>query len=108
MKVMLSLFAAFGLMAANDQTEPAGESMDARTIRRMQDVNVSIRLEAPNELTTGNLSLDGVAVQAIRTEHPLQLVNPFALPEYGSGEANVDWDPISGKASGLKIFSIKF
>jgi hypothetical protein len=81
--------------------------MDARTTRRMREINIAIRIEPPNALTAGDLFIDGVAVQALRMKNPLQLVSPFAPPEYGSGKDNVVWDAASGKGSGLKIFSIK-
>jgi len=108
MKGILILFTAFGLAAADNPSVQTDESMDARTTRRIRETNVEITLERPNELTVGNLTLEGVAVQAIRTDNPLQLINPFAPPEYGRAEDNVTRDPVSGKASGLKLFSIKF
>ena len=108
MKGILILFAAFGVIAADNPSVQTDESMEARTVRRIRETNVAITLERPNELTVGNLTLDGVAILAVRADNPLQLVNPFAPAEYGRAEDNVTWDPVSGKASGLKLFSIKF
>jgi hypothetical protein len=110
MKAILTVFAAFGLMvgAANQPGPPPDESMEARTARRMSEISVELRLDRPNEVTVRNFTLDGISVQALRTDNPWQLINPLAPPEYGYGEDNVARDPINGKASGLKVFSIKF
>ena len=108
MNGILTLFAAFGLIAADNPSVQTDDSMAARTARRVRETNVEITLERPNELTVKGLTLDGIAVHAVRTDNPLQLLNPFAPPEYGRAEANVSWDPVTGKASGLKLFSIKF
>ena len=108
MKKVIMLFAACGLIAAEGRPAQPDESMDARTIQRAREANVAIKLGLPNELTVKKITLEGVAVQAIRTDHPLELINPFARLEYGRGEANVAWDTVTGKASGLKLFSIKF
>jgi len=62
----------------------------------------------PNEILTDKVSYSGIAVQVIKTDNPLQLVNPFAPDRYGSPEDNTLRDPIDGKAIGLKIFSIRF
>src|SRR5947208_1042146 len=108
MKGIFTLFAAFGLIAADSPSVQTDESMEARAARRLRETKIEITLERPNELTVKGLTLDGAAVQAVRADNPLQLFNPFAPPEYGRAEANVSWDPVSGKASGLKLFSIKF
>jgi len=50
----------------------------------------------------------GALVQAARLKNPLQLINPFAPMELGNGFDNVSRDPNSGKAQGIKLFSIKF
>ena len=40
-------------------------------------------------------------------DNPLQLVNPFAPPEYGSGYDNVVRDPIDGQGTGISALSIE-
>jgi hypothetical protein len=47
-------------------------------------------------------------VELLNIRNPLQLVNPAAPAKYGSAEDNVLRDPISGRVSGWKIFSIGF
>ena len=50
----------------------------------------------------------GIAVQATKSENPLQLLNPAAPEEYGNGEASVTREPKTGRVNGLRIFSIEF
>ncbi len=63
---------------------------------------------APKEVVRKSVSLDGIAVQCAKTDRPVQLINPLAPAQYGNGEQNVARDPVDGKASGLKIFSLRF
>ena len=62
----------------------------------------------PNEIASHGHAYSGAVVQVIKVDHPLQLINPFAPAEYGSGEDNVsrDWD--THRATGIKFFSMKF
>jgi hypothetical protein len=47
----------------------------------------------------------GIAVQFIRAEQPLQLLNPLAPKGYGTGEQNVIFDLFTKQPIGLKLFS---
>ncbi len=67
-----------------------------------------LQLPKPNEIVVGKLTYSGIAVAAVKTGKPLQLLNPLAPPEYGLPEDNVVRDPITRNVSGLKIFSIRF
>lgn len=62
----------------------------------------------PNEFVKGTHIYSGIAVEAVKKRRPLQLINPLAPPEYGSPEDNVARDPINRRATGLKIFAIRF
>jgi len=62
----------------------------------------------PNEILKGKLSYSGSGVEAFKTKHPWQLLNPLAPPQYGSAEDNVARDPINGRVTGLKVFQIRF
>jgi hypothetical protein len=54
-------------------------------------------------------AVSGLIPRAIRGGNPLQMFNPFAPPEYGTGEENVSFDPgVPGKANGINFFSISF
>ena len=62
----------------------------------------------PNEIVKGNLTYSGVIVEALKSGNVLELINPVAPPAYGKSEDNVARDPITGRVSGLKFFSIRF
>ena len=54
--------------------------------------------------------VDGAAVRAVRSGHPLQMINPGAPAEYGSGQEVVRHepnDPYQG-AQGIKLFVVEF
>ncbi len=61
-----------------------------------------------NEMDFDRYSLSGVSIQLIKAKNPLQLINPVAPAEYGSGADNVEWFPASLTGPGLKLFSINF
>jgi hypothetical protein len=63
---------------------------------------------APNETAHGHVKVDGILVQLVKTDNPLQLINPAAPERYGSAEDNVVRDPASGKVSGLKFLELRF
>src|SRR5207248_1270485 len=108
MTALLSLVAALGLATADNPTVQTDESVEARTARRLRETNVQITLERPNEFPVNNLTYEGIAIQLFRTDNLFQLFNPFAPPEYGRAEANVSLDPVTGRASGLKLFALRF
>jgi hypothetical protein len=62
----------------------------------------------PNELAFDRYTLSGIAVQVFKAKRPLQLLNPAASPQCGSGWDNVEWFPASGSGPTLKLFSINF
>jgi hypothetical protein len=106
---VLVLFAAFG---AYSQTTSGQNSMDSqitRFLKQNPDQNLFITgAERPNEIKRNGVSYSGIFVELMKTDNPLQLINPAAPPEYGSSEDNTARDPITGRVSGLKLFSISF
>ena len=63
----------------------------------------------PNVIAGRKVVYSGIIVQAIKTKEPMQLINPFAPAEYGSGSQNMERDVISGKPTGnFKLFSVSF
>ena len=54
------------------------------------------------------VTYSGIVVQALKADHPLQLLNPAAPEEYGHGENSVTREPTTGRVNGLRIFSIEF
>jgi len=60
-----------------------------------------------DEIKAGKLTYSGIAVEAVKVDNPLQLINLAAPVHYGFAEANLVRDPVA-RPSGLKIFSIAF
>ena len=75
---------------------------------RRRETPLHVEKPAPNETAHGRLKVDGILVQLVKTDNPLQLVNPAASERYGSAENNVVRDPASGKVSGLKFLELRF
>lgn len=53
---------------------------------------------------------DGVVVRAVRSGHPLQMINPGAPTEYGNGQDTVRHeanDPYQ-RPQGIKLFVVEF
>ena len=61
-----------------------------------------------NETAAGGFSLSGIVVQVIKAKQPLQLLNPAAPAQYGSGWDNVERFPASVSGPTLKLFSVNF
>lgn len=62
----------------------------------------------PNEIKTENGVYSGVLPQLVKTDNPLQLVNPAAPKEYGDAKDNTVHDPRTGEAQGIKLFSFSW
>ena len=96
-------------------------TMDAQ-IQRLRDSRnqelITMGTEKPNEIRRGNVSYSGAFVQFLKSDNKLQLINPAAPPQYGSGQDNLveDRSPELGPShttgdserEGLKLFSIQF
>lgn len=83
------------------------ESLVNRLVRELRDESVET-VRKPNEVVVGGRRYSGVLVQLVRSPSPLQLLNPWAPPEAGSGEQNLVRDPVTGAPSGLKLLAINF
>jgi hypothetical protein len=108
--VLLSLFGA--VLGANAQSTN-DVSLGKETPKAPAPVmgtltNFVFRLGTPNESVKGKLVLNGSVVEIAKTRQPLQLLNPFAPPQYGSPEDHIVRDPINGRVTGLKLFSLSF
>ncbi len=83
------------------------ESLVNRLVRELRDESVET-VRKPNEVVVGGRRYSGVLVQLVRSPSPLQLLNPWAPPEAGSGEQNLVRDPVTGAPSGLKLLAVNF
>jgi len=75
--------------------------------RFLADVpELSVEEPKANELTLGEHTVSGIIVQFFKTGRPLQLFNPAAASQYGSGWDNVEVFPASVSGPALKLFSL--
>lgn len=68
------------------------------------------RVDDPAEVTPRPTlpGLDGSIPEAIRSGQPLQLINPLAPAEFGSGAENVSRAPDDGRPQGFILFGFLF
>jgi hypothetical protein len=52
--------------------------------------------------------VQGAVPRAIRGGNPLQMFNPWAPPQYGTGEQSLAYNPFTGKYDQIKLFEIVF
>ena len=110
MKRLSILCSSMVLTIVATSAAPAGteESLEARTMRRVQETPPTLFDLKPNEIKAGSVSYSGIAIEIVKVENPFELINPAAPRQYGLAEANVVREPAHGWISGLKIFSIEF
>jgi hypothetical protein len=108
MKKCLLLLTVLAACSASAQSGLKDQSVKTTSTQRATSGFVSRLPHQPNEIATRRFVFGGIAVNAAKTDHPLQLINPFAPAEYGSGEANVSADLLRPQLQALKIFTIKF
>src|SRR5437762_10786095 len=108
MKRIPILIGIFLVCAAAAETPSKEESLETAAARRAKETPPALDLNKPNEITAGPISYSGIAIETIRIDDLVQLVNPGAPGRYGFAEDNVVRDPINGTVSGLKLFSIQF
>jgi hypothetical protein len=102
------------LTLAQEESKPetnsgplSDEAFAAQIIRNAGETPVISTELKPNEITIGKFTFSGITIELVKMPNPLQVLNPFAPPEYGPGEINLARDP-RGHPSGLRFFSIEF
>jgi hypothetical protein len=97
-------------VATNAQPKQGQQSLQVQPRRPFLEEVPELAFDQPkaNELALGGHTLSGIIVQVIKAKGRLQLLNPAAPPQYGSGWDNVEWFPASGSGPMLKLFSINF
>ena len=103
--ILLASVAAYSLAAAPEQTNSCAVGTNQppsfkRTASRHKD--------EVGGLKSHQITYDGISMKVMRSENPLQLINPMAPKKYGPGEANVVRDPVTSKPTGLKLFSLSW
>lgn len=89
------------------QDKPLRENFRSQLSTSDKEIVSAIRVEKPNQVITQKRAYSGIAVQVVKTRNPLQLINPFAPAEYGSGEQNLvpGRDEVTGRPTGLAILT---
>jgi hypothetical protein len=111
MKQLLFLVACVASASAQSTNTPAFApvpSVQTTLPSQPPPITVEIQPTPPNQVISGNLVYEGILVQTVKTDNPLQLINPLAPARYGNGQDNLDLDPITGGVTGLKLFSVGF
>ena len=117
MKKFLALAVLLAGFAAYSQSTTGSDAMTSQIRRELLDSRnkslLTIPPAKPNEIRQGNVTYNGLFVQFLKSYNKLQLINPAAPPQYGSGRDNLIGDPLSpGLGSsgreGLKLFSVQF
>jgi hypothetical protein len=94
---------------ASAQAPGMDRNLNTRAARLEREKALVAQPEYSNKRIVGRrVTYSGIAVQAIKAENPVQLLNPAAPEKYGNGEDSVTRDPKSGRVNGLKLFSIEF
>jgi hypothetical protein len=57
---------------------------------------------------TARPPVQGVVPRAFRGGNPLEMFNPWAPPQYGTGEQSVAYNPFTGRYDQIKLFEIVF
>ncbi len=82
------------------------------TARNNAKLNARLRANERASVSTVNRAprLDGGVVRAVRSDNPLQAVNPLAPAEYGSGEQVTRHEPDDPfqRPQGLKLLVVEF
>jgi hypothetical protein len=100
---------ALAVVTAYAQVPKEKQPFESQMNRRLNlDKYLAAQESQPNVIARGNVSCSGIAVEAVKTGRPLQLINPFAPPKYAPPEDNVLRDGITKRVLGLKIFSFNF
>jgi len=114
MKTLCVLFtfltmAALASARQSTQVEPKFQSESTRRPREKPLLFTEpAPPDKPNEIKRGKKTYSGIAVQVSKTKNPLQLINPFAPKEYGSGWDNTARDVMTGQVTGLNFFSVRW
>lgn len=111
MKTLTKLFivSLLSVASAMGQDVLSGVSKDTRVTTPDKEKSSSlVRKEVPNQIIGKKFKFRGALIQIIKANNPLQLINPFAPAEYGSGYDNVVRHPIDGKATGISALSVEF
>ena len=94
--MMIAILAALTATASAQITAPIGPQKPVRAMPTPPPITVRPEVQ-------------GVVPRAVRGGNPLQMLNPWAPPQYGTWVESTSFDPnIPGKWNGIKLFEILF
>lgn len=97
-KILIACLAT-GLLTLGQPARAARNSFESRQHAR----------QTHRPATLSRQRVSGVIPRAIRGGNPLQMLNPFAPPKYGTADESVSVDPdVPGKVNGINFVSIHF
>jgi hypothetical protein len=109
MKRMSILVCGLTVLVAGALEARAQDSLESQLNTRLREAaSASMSEVKPNEIVKGDVTYSGIFVDVWKTDSLPELLNPFAPAKYGSAEDNTLRDPITERASGWKLFSIRF
>ena len=101
-----------GSLATADPVKRVDSSVNSTNTHLLPRDHVNLVTPQPepaNQINGHKFTYSGIAVQAIKTKPVVQMINPLAPAEYGSGHENLDRDVMTGKPTGaFKFFSFSF
>jgi hypothetical protein len=112
MKTLIILLAMVAVGSARGQLGPDGQEFST-SVPNLADQALELKpapAVKPNEIrgARANISYSGIGPELVKTDNPLQLINPWAPPEYGYGEQNLSQNITIRHEPGLKVFAINF
>lgn len=93
--------------------QPDMLQLDPGLMEQQIEAMFHLQAEAVSRVFGVDVAVDGVVPRLLRMEQPLQLINPFAPPEYGIGAEILSINnPASTKPArkveGISFFTIRF
>jgi hypothetical protein len=105
---LLGLAASLSAQQAGLTNQMAAPALEAEPTPQQEKLLRQI-LEAPKRPPPAkSTTYGGVLGRAAKADKPWQLLNPLAPPEYGDGTEHLTFDPLTGRAQGISLFSIRF
>src|SRR5580765_1346306 len=104
MKASLSFLALLAAGTVNAQSPNPSDVLETRLTREARTSLTNPESPTLNRIMGQRFIYTGIAIELMRADNSLQMLNPFAPERYGTAEQNVVRDPITGQVSGLKLF----
>jgi len=129
MKKTFTILSLVGLLVANANSQSAEENttptdrskpadalqLDPTVTENQVEAMFRYQTDLVSRVFGVDVTVDGIVPRLWRSEHPLQLINPLAPPEYGIGAEILSINPrpdlpavINRKVEGFSFFNFRF